>query len=73
MFMELIGKFKLKSKIDLVAFKGRHLEYFVAKTVKLSLLATWRPCRVSPDFLLSDLHVSYGVWDRHNIDMDVCE
>ena len=51
MFMELIGKFKLKSKIALVAFKGRHLEYFVAKTVKLSLLATWRPCRVSPEKL----------------------
>ena len=56
MFMELIDKFKLKSQIDLVAFKGRHLEYFVAKTVKLALLATWRLCRVSPEQSLTCVH-----------------
>ena len=30
------------SGIDLVANKGRHLRYFVAKIVKLSSLGTWR-------------------------------
>ena len=47
--MELIGNKKLRLIIGLVSNMDRHLRYFVAKTVKLSPLATWRPCRVSPD------------------------